>query len=285
MIILLITITEMLELLEYDFFVNALIASVITSISCGIIGTYIVSRRMVFLGGGITHASFGGIGIAYYLGITPMLGAAVFAVLSAFGINYFTSKGNLRQDSSIAIWWSLGMAIGIIFIAVTPGYAPNLMGFLFGSILTVTSSDLLFMGIITSLVVLLFIAFYRLIIIISFDEEFAKARNLPTNLFNNVLIALSALVIVGSIRVSGVILVLSLLTIPQVTANIFSKKFSNIVLGSILIGFFGMVSGLIISYLTNLPSGATIILVLTCFFIIVKIFESINIKKRIRVHL
>ncbi len=275
----------MLELLEYDFFVNALIASVITSISCGIIGTYIVSRRMVFLGGGITHASFGGIGIAYYLGITPMLGAAVFAVLSAFGINYFTSKGNLRQDSSIAIWWSLGMAIGIIFIAVTPGYAPNLMGFLFGSILTVTSSDLLFMGIITSLVVLLFIAFYRLIIIISFDEEFAKARNLPTNLFNNVLIALSALVIVGSIRVSGVILVLSLLTIPQVTANIFSKKFSNIVLGSILIGFFGMVSGLIISYLTNLPSGATIILVLTCFFIIVKIFESINIKKRIRVHL
>ena len=120
----------MLELIQYDFFVNAVLAALLASICCGIIGTYIVARRMVFVGGGITHASFGGIGIAYYLGLNPIIGAAVFSILSAFGINYFTQRGNVRQDSSIAIWWSLGMAIGIVFIAITPGYAPNLMSFL-----------------------------------------------------------------------------------------------------------------------------------------------------------
>ncbi|MBN1926445.1 MAG: metal ABC transporter permease, partial [Prolixibacteraceae bacterium] len=164
----------MLDLLNYTFFINALTAAFLTAISCGIIGTYIVSRRMVFIGGGITHASFGGIGIAYFLGMNPVIGAAVFAILSALGINYFTHRGNIREDSSIAIWWSLGMAIGIIFISITPGYAPNLMSFLFGSILTVTSSDLVYMGIVTLIVALLFILFFRLIMMIAFDEEFAR---------------------------------------------------------------------------------------------------------------
>ncbi len=269
----------MAELFKYDFFTNALIASLITAVSCGIIGAYIVARRMVFIGGGITHASFGGIGIGYFLGINPMIGAALFAVLSAFGINYFTRKGNIRQDSSIAIWWSLGMAIGIIFIALKPGYAPNLMSFLFGSILTVTSSDLIFMSIISLITILVFALFFRLIITISFDEEFAKARNMPVNLFNNLLIILSALVIVGSIRVSGVILVLSLLTLPQATSNLFSKKFSSIIILSIIIGFAAMISGLIVSYYTDLPSGATIIVILTFIFIIAKGIEVLISRK------
>lgn len=256
----------MLELFQYDFFTNALLAALLSAVSCGIIGTYIVARRMVFIGGGITHASFGGIGIAYFLGMNPILGAAVFAVLSAFGINYFTQRGNIRQDSSIAIWWSLGMAIGIVFIAITPGYSPNLMSFLFGSILTVTTADLIYMASLSVLVSLLFILFFRVIVMISFDEEFARARNLPVNLFNYILMALSALVIVASIRISGVILVLSLLTLPQATANLFTKKFSAIMVSSIFIGFFGMVTGLVISYYTDLPSGATIILVLTGLF-------------------
>jgi len=256
----------MIDLLQYDFFKNALLAALLASIACGIIGTYIVSRRLVFIGGGITHASFGGIGIAYYLGLNPILGAAVFAVLSAFGINYFTSAGKLRQDSSIAIWWSLGMALGIIFIAITPGYAPNLMSFLFGSILTVTLPDLIYMGIITAIVVVLFIRYFRLILTISFDEEYSITRNLPVHLFNYILMAISALVIVISIRISGVILVLSLLTLPQSTANIFSKSFKSIMWWSIIIGFVGMLTGLYLSYYTDLPSGATIILVLTAFF-------------------
>jgi len=256
----------MFELFNYTFFNNALLAALLSAISCGIIGTYIVSRRMVFIGGGITHASFGGIGIAYYLGMNPIFGAAVFAVLSAFGINYFTQKGNIRQDSSIAIWWSLGMAIGIIFIAITPGYSPNLMSFLFGSILTVTNADLVYMAILSFIVSLLFILFYRIIVMIAFDEEFARARNLPVRFFSYLIMALSSLVIVASIRISGVILVLSLLTLPQATANLFTRKFSSIMIASILIGFLGMVTGLIISYFTDLPSGATIILVLTAFF-------------------
>ena len=256
----------MIDLLQYDFFKNALLAALLASISCGIIGTYIVSRRLVFIGGGITHASFGGIGIAYFLGLNPILGAGVFAVLSAFGINYFTSAGKIRQDSSIAIWWSLGMALGIIFIALTPGYAPNLMSFLFGSILTVTLPDLIYMGIITAIVVLLFIRYFRLILTISFDEEYSITRNLPVHIFNYILMALSALVIVISIRISGVILVLSLLTLPQSTANLFSKSFKSIMWWSIIIGFVGMLTGLYLSYYTDLPSGATIILVLTAFF-------------------
>ena len=256
----------MIELFQYDFFNHALLAAFFVAISCGIIGTYIVARRLVFIGGGITHASFGGIGLAYFLGLNPLLGAAVFAVLSAFGINYFTIRGKIRQDSSIAIWWSLGMALGIIFVALTPGYAPNLMSFLFGSILTVTSADLIFIGIVTILVVLLFIGFFRLIVSVAFDEEFAAARNLPVQLFNYLLMAITALVIVVSIRVSGVILVLSLLTLPQATANLFTKKFGPIMLLSIGIGFIGMLIGLYLSYYTNMPSGATIILVMTAFF-------------------
>lgn len=266
----------MIELLQYRFFTNALFAALLASITCGIIGTYIVARRLVFIGGGITHASFGGIGIAYFLGLNPLLGAAVFAVLSAFGINFFTRRGNIREDSSIAIWWSLGMALGIIFIALTPGYAPNLMSFLFGSILTVTNADLIFMGTVTIFVIVLFTLFFRLILAISFDEEFALARNLPVHSFNYILMGITALVIVVSIRVSGVILVLSLLTLPQATANLFTKKFKPIMISSIVIGFIGMLTGLYLSYYTDLPSGATIILVLTAFFGIGKLVSWLS---------
>lgn len=266
----------MIELLQYKFFTNALLAALLTAISCGIIGTYIVSRRMVFIGGGITHASFGGIGIAYFLGLNPIVGAAVFALFSAFGIHFFTHKGKIRQDSSIAIWWSLGMAIGIIFIALTPGYSPNLMSFLFGSILTITKADLLFMTAVSLLAIFIFFSFYQLILAISFDEEFARSRNLPVQFFNYLLIGISALVIVASIRISGVILVLSLLTLPQATANIFTKKFRPMMLASILIGFVGMLLGLITSYYMNLPSGATIILVLTVLFGLGKLTDLIR---------
>lgn len=261
----------MIELLQYRFFTNALIAAALTAISCGIIGAYIVSRRMVFIGGGITHSSFGGIGIAYYLGMNPLVGAGVFAVLSALGINYFTKKGNIREDSSIAIWWSLGMAIGIVFIAITPGYAPNLMSFLFGSILAVTQADLLFMLTLTIIVVALFTLFFRLIRTIAFDEEFARARNLPVDLINHLLMAITALAIVATIRISGVILVLSLLTLPQATANLFTKQFAKIMMASIAIGFVGIIAGIFLAYHTDLPSGATIIIVLTFIFFVSKL--------------
>lgn len=261
----------MIELLNYNFFVNALIGALLASIVSGIIGAYMVARRMVFVGGGITHSSFGGIGIAYFLGLNPLLGAAVFAVLSALGINYFTKSGNVRQDSSIAIWWSLGMAVGIIFIALTPGYAPNLMSFLFGSILTINATDLWFLAILTIVVVALFTLFFNQIKIIAFDEDFARAKHLPVNFFNNVLLAIIAMVIVATIRISGIILLLSLLTLPQATANLFTNRFSKLILLSIGIGFIGVVTGLFVSYYTNLPSGATIILVHTALFLLGKV--------------
>ena len=136
---------DLLNLLTYGFFQHAVLAALLMSITCGIIGTYIVSRRMVFISGGITHASFGGVGIGYYLGFPPLAGAAAVAVLAALTTENLTRRKVLRNDSIIAILWSLGMAIGIIFVYLTPGYAPNLMSYLFGSIITVSTTDAIMM--------------------------------------------------------------------------------------------------------------------------------------------
>ena len=174
---------EFFQLFTYDFFQKAFISAIFASISCGIVGSYIVSRRIVFISGGITHASFGGVGLAFFLGIKPLLGAVVFAVFAALGIQFFTQKGNVREDSSIAIWWSLGMALGVIFTFITPGYTPNLMSYLFGNILTVSVSELWMMFILNILVIAFFGAYYRKILYIAFDEEFARAAQIPVNLF------------------------------------------------------------------------------------------------------
>ena len=263
----------MIDLLAYDFFQNALIASVFAAISCGLIGTYIVSRRMVFISGGITHASFGGIGIGYYLGINPILGAAIFAVLSALGIEYSSRKTEIREDSARAILWALGMALGIIFVFITPGYAPNLMSYLFGNILTVSTIDLLLLALLTILIVAFFAFQFRNILYIAFDEEFARARRLPVNLIKYLMISLIALTIVFNIRVVGIILVISLLTIPQTIANIFAKSFLNIMLLSVLIAFIGTISGLVLAYLFDIPSGAAIIFFLVVLFFLARLAD------------
>jgi zinc transport system permease protein len=151
--------SAIVELFQYEFFLKAFIAAVFASISCGIIGSYIVSRRIVFISGGITHASFGGIGLAFFLGFNPILGAMIFAVLSALGIQFFTKVAEIREDSSIAIWWSLGMALGIIFVFLTPGYTPNLMSYLFGNILTVTISELWWMLALNIVIISFFVLF------------------------------------------------------------------------------------------------------------------------------
>ncbi|NOY95111.1 MAG: metal ABC transporter permease [Chlorobi bacterium] len=255
-----------MELLSYDFFRKALLAAVLASISCGIIGTYIVSRRIVFISGGITHSSFGGIGLAFFLGLNPLLGAVVFAIFSGLGIQYFVQKADVREDSSIAIWWSLGMAMGVIFIFLTPGYTPNLMSYLFGNILTVTNTELWMMLSLNVVVLLFFFFFYRIVLYIAFDEEFAKASGVPVELFNYLLITLIALTVVLNIRVVGIILILSMLTIPQATANIFTKDFKMLIVLSTVFAFIGTTSGLLISYFANIPSGATIIFTLVIIF-------------------
>jgi zinc transport system permease protein len=272
---------KMAGILSYDFVLHALEAAFLASITCGFIGAYIVARRMVFISGGITHASFGGIGLGYFLGINPIVGAAIFSILSAFGIRLVSKQTDIREDSAIGILWSFGMAVGIIFIFLTPGYAPNLMSYLFGSILTVTPTDLAFMGILAVVTVAVFLLFYRTILFISFDEEYARSHNAPVELFNYLMLTLVALVIVINIRVAGIILVISYLTIPQSTANLFVNDLKKIIILSMIISFTGSITGLLLSYYWNIPSGATIIFVFVLIFMIARgIVYLRNLKQR-----
>lgn len=270
----------MTELLQYDFFINALLAALLTSISCGIIGTYIVSKRIVFISGGITHTSFGGIGLGYFLGFSPLLGAAIFSLLSAFGIEYLSKKSEVREDSAIAIMWSFGMAIGIIFIYLSPGYAPNLMSYLFGSILTVTKTELILTAALSVFIVLFFILFHKIILFIAFDQEFSLTRNIPVVFFNYLILALVALTVVLSIKVAGIILILSLLTIPQAIANLFVKNFTQIAIWSVITGFLASLFGLLGSWFFDIPSGAAIIFCLVIFFIISRLYNSLTLKSQ-----
>ncbi len=271
---------SMAGILSFDFVIHAVIAAFLASITCGFIGAYIVARRMVFISGGITHASFGGIGLGYFLGINPILGAAIFSILSAFGIRLVSKQTDIREDSAIGILWSFGMAVGIIFIYLTPGYAPNLMSYLFGSILTVTIADLSMMGILAAITIAVFLFFYRTILFISFDEEYARSHNAPVETFNYLMLTLVALVIVINIRVAGIILVISYLTIPQSTANLFVNDLKKIIFLSVLISFSGSCIGLLISYYWNIPSGATIIFVFVLIFMIARAIAYLRSSKQ-----
>jgi len=271
-------IEQLSSLIGYQFFNNALLAAVLASVACGIIGSYIVIKRMVFISGGITHASFGGIGIAYFLGLNPVLGAAVFSVLAALGIEWASLKSNVREDSAIGILWSFGMAIGIIFIFMTPGYAPNLMSYLFGSILTVSTTDLWLIGVLALVLIIVFAVFYHLILFVAYDEEYARSHKAPVNLIKYLMISLVAITIVLNIRLVGIILVISFLTIPQSTANIFTKRFNYIIVLSIIFGIIGSIGGLILSYFYNIPSGATIIFAFVVIFILSKLIKMSLVK-------
>ncbi len=258
------------QLFAYTFFNRALLAALLAAISCGVIGTYIVSRRLVFISGGISHASFGGIGLGYFLGINPLVGAAIYAVLNALGIEYLSKRIRIREDSVIGIIWSFGMAVGIIFVFLTPGYAPNLMSYLFGSILTVSAGDLWFLGAVTLASLVFFLAFYRWILYLAFDPEYIRTHRIATGWINYVLMGLLALTIVVNIRVVGIILVISLLTLPQTIANLFTRDFGRMIIFSVIIGFLASVGGLFLSYWMDIPSGASIIFTLTLLFLLAK---------------
>ncbi len=259
------------EILQYTFFQNAIWVVLLISLLSGMIGTYIVSRKIVFIGGGITHASFGGIGMAYYFGINPLLGAAVFGVFSALGIEWISQKGKIREDSAIAVLWSLGMALGIIFVFMTPGYTPNLMSFLFGSILSVSSTELFYFMIFTVLVTLFFLLFFRPLINSAFDPEFASIMGVKSGFFRYTMSVLIAISIVMSIRAVGIILVLSLFTIPQITAMLFTRNFLKVIPLSVLFSVIGSLSGLFVAHMLDIPSGAAIVFFLTFLFLVAKI--------------
>ena len=259
------------NIFQYGFIIKGLLGAIFASITAGLAGTYVVSRRMVFLSGGITHASFGGIGIGYFIGINPVVGAAVFGIMSALGVEYLSVKQKIREDSAIGILWAFGMAIGIIFIYLTPGYTPNLMSYLFGSILTVSRADIIALGVMSVILILYFGIFYRTILYISFDEVFARTYSSYVDIFKYVTTSLVALTIVLNIRMAGVVLVISLLTIPPNIAMLFTRVYSKIVIWSIIAGFVGTATGYVISYYAGIPVGATIIFTLVIIWVLVRI--------------
>ena len=226
---------------------------------------------MVFLGGGITHASFGGIGIAYHFGLNPIGGAMIFAILSALGIEWAGAKGRIREDSAIGIVWSLGMAIGTLFIFATPGYAPNLMSFLFGDVLTVGHSNIVALEVLVGVLCVVMLLWYRPVMWASFDKDYARSQGVRANLILTAMTVLTAITIVLSIRIVGIVLLISLLTVPAVIASALTKSYPRILLLASLFAVVGNVVGLWVAYEVDFPVGATTIILLGITLFIVKL--------------
>lgn len=264
-----------MDLLQYTFIQHALIGSLLASIACGLVGTYIVTRRLVFISGGLTHASFGGIGLGLYTGISPILSAAVFAVLSAFGVEWLSKRKDMREDSAIAVFWALGMAVGVMFTFLSPGFAPDLSAYLFGNILTITQADLVFLGCVAALLAVFFMLFRHPIVYVAFDREFARSQGLRVQLLEYMMMLFIALTIVACLRMVGIVLVISLLTIPQMTANLFVCRFHHIIWLSVGIGYASCLGGLYLSFRENIPSGASIIFFSIVIYAVCKVGKSL----------
>jgi zinc transport system permease protein len=264
-----------MEIFQYEFMRNALIAAVLVNIACGIVGTYVVVKKIVFISGGISHAAFGGVGLGYLLGINPILAAIPFSICAALSIGALSKKTRISEDTSIGIVWVLGMALGILFINLTPGYVPDLFSYLFGNIITVPLSDIYIMLALDIVIVFLAIFFNKEFTAISFDEEYAMIIGIPARLIYFLLLCIVALNVVLLIRVVGVILVIALLTIPASICKQFTYNIRRIILFSILIGIVVTIMGLIISFYADLASGATIIILLGVIYLITYLIKRL----------
>jgi len=265
----------MLDILNYEFIQNAILAGLLVSFASGIIGSLIVVNRMVFLAGGIAHTSYGGIGIAVYFGLPIFLGASVFAVLAALLMAIITLNQRDKIDTFIGLIWAVGMAIGIIFVDLTPGYNVDLMSYLFGSILAVTSDDLTFMSVLLFSIIVIVSLFYREILAVSYDSLYASLRGINVKFFYTLILVLSALTIVIAIKVVGLILVIALLTIPIYISEKVSNSLGMMMfISGILSSFFSMV-GLVFSYQFDITSGASIILISTVSLGIFLLFSKV----------
>lgn len=263
----------MLEALSYDFFQNALLSGLLVSLVAGVIGSLIVVNRITFLAGGIAHSSYGGIGISIYLGLPILFGATVFAVITAIIVAIITLKNRSKADSIIGILWAAGMAIGIIFVDLTPGYNVDLMSYLFGSILAVSYDDIIYMAVLDFVVIALVIYFYKEILAVSYDAQFATLRGLSVRFFYTLILILAALCIVAAIRVVGLILVIALLTIPTYIALMFANNLSKMMIISSLFAMLFSTLGLFVSYFYDISSGASIIMVSIICLLTIKIIK------------
>lgn len=254
------------ELLQYAYIQNALLAGLLASIVCGVIGTLVVANRIVFLSGGIAHAAYGGVGLAFFFGFSELIGAAGFALVVAMAMAWVTFSHKERADTVIGVLWAVGMAVGIVLIDLAPGYSADMMSFLFGSIIAVSRADLAFMAILTTIVIGSVAWWYKDLLAMSYDEEYARLTGVPVRALYFLLLMLIALSVVLLIRVVGLILVIALFSIPPFIAEGFCRSLRGMMLHSVVQAVFYTLSGLAIAYWLDLTSGAAIILVASVFF-------------------
>jgi len=250
----------MIEALQFEFMRNALAGALLASVACGMIGTFVVVKRIGYISGGIAHAAFGGIGLGYWLGINPLLSLVPFSLASALGIGIVSKKGKVAEDTAIGILWAMGMAIGILFIGFTPGYVPDLFSYLFGNILTVTRNDIYFIIALDLVIMLIVFALYKEFLALAFDEEYAEVSGVKTMFIYLLLLCLIAVTIVMLVRVVGIILVIALLTIPAAIAKQYTRSLGKMMFLAVFTSAVLTVGGLWFSYEFNIASGATIIL-------------------------
>lgn len=248
-------------LTNYTFIQNAVLASVLASIACGITGSFVVKNKMTFVSGGLAHAIMGGIGIAYFFKIPTSVGAIAFALLFSAIITFAKNSAKQEIDTLIGVLWAVGMSIGIIFMYLTPGYNADLISFIFGNILMVDSGGVTAIALIDVVILLLVTVFYNHFLYISFDEEFLRVKGLPVKLIYFILLTMISLTIVILIKIVGLILVIALLTMPSVISGIFQKKMHNIIILSIILGIVFTLGGLLVAFKLNLPVSATIIII------------------------
>lgn len=265
----------MLDALQFEFMRNALLAGILASVICGVIGTLVVVNRIVFLAGGIAHAAYGGIGIAFFLGLPFLIGTLGFSLLASLAMAAVTIKAKSRSDTLIGVLWAIGMALGVLLLDLTPGYNVDLMSYLFGSILTVPKSDLWLIFVLSGLILLIVSCFYNDLLAMSYDEEFAQIRGVPVRVLYFLLIGMISISVVMIIRVVGLILVIALLTIPPYIAEKYARSLCMMMFLSTLLSCLFTISGLWLSYTFNLTSGATIIMVAGTGFFISLLLERI----------
>ena len=275
------------DLLKFPFLQMALVASLLASVACGIVGTYVTVRRITYIAGAIAHCTLGGMGAAKYLQtemgllfITPLMGAVFAALLAALLISYLQAKSDMRQDTILSAVWAIGMAVGILFISRTSGYNEDLMSYLFGDILMVSSKDLFLIGLLDLFLILSTLLFQRQLNAIAFDEEFARLAGLPVDLYNTLFLCTVALTVVLLVQLVGIILVVALLALPAATAGRLTNRLSTMIMMATLLCALSTLGGLSLSYSPNLPAGATIILTAATIYLATDISLKIRNKAR-----
>lgn len=252
--------SELLALFDYQFARNALAAALLASVLAGTVGTFVVVKRLVFIAGGISHAAFAGLGFCYWLGVNPLLGAVVVAVLAALLLGGLGESRARSRDATIGLLWAGGMATGIVFIHMTPGYAPNLLVYLFGDILTVSRRDVLLLAALTVIVLVILVMYYRPLVAVAFDETFAAVQGVPVRRMTTLLLVLVALSVIMLIQVVGIVLLMALFTIPPLIGLMMVQRFALVLVIAVGAGLVTSTGGLAGSYWLDLPSGPAIVL-------------------------